>query len=189
MENSFKIPFTQQQAKKIVSNDDMRPAMGGVYYDNKNKCFVLTDGHKLVKVEINNEDMLPAYSFIIPLQALPKNKKEIETNSYEYDHNEKKVVLNHIDYVSKYDVIDERYPNYESVTPQSDDKTEISGIGVNFKLIEDTNVFLKAFNTDFNAVELEFYGASRAIKFKNLENGEYRQYNYSGLIMPVKLNN
>ncbi|MDX1637237.1 MAG: DNA polymerase III subunit beta [Balneolaceae bacterium] len=107
-----------------VSNDDLRPAMMGVYFDigPEESKFVATDGHRLVrfvKSELTAEEEI---HFIVPEKALSLVQKALHaddctltvTEDHARFHSGNTIVITRL--------INEQYPNYESVIPRENDK-------------------------------------------------------------------
>jgi DNA polymerase-3 subunit beta len=106
-----------------VSNDDLRPAMTGVYcqLSPQNITFVATDAHKLVRYRRNDTKSDAAASFILPKKALTLLKASLGTDdsavSLEYNSTSAFFRFGNINLICR--LIDERYPDYEAVIPQS----------------------------------------------------------------------
>ena len=105
----------QQSISKVLfatANDDLRPTLSGVYFDNG--FIVATDAHKLVKVETNiNAD------FILPKKApqqlknlLPKDKNV----TLQYNQTNALFSFDNITIITR--LVDGKYPNYEAVIPK-----------------------------------------------------------------------
>jgi DNA polymerase-3 subunit beta len=104
-----------------VSNDDLRPAMTGVYFelDTKFIQFVATDAHRLVKYKRTDISCPKTDSFIVPKKpltllknVLPFNEDEI-TISYNSNH----LFIRHGSTQMSCRVIDARFPDYKVVIP------------------------------------------------------------------------
>ncbi len=104
-----------------VSNDDLRPAMTGVYFElsPKSISFVATDAHRLVKYTRTDVKCPEAGNFIVPKKplnllksALPDNDDEI-TLSYNENH----LFVKHGSTELVCRLIDARYPDYKVVIP------------------------------------------------------------------------
>ncbi len=104
-----------------VSNDDLRPAMTGVFFElaKKSISFVATDAHRLVKYTRTDVSCPEAASFIVPKKplnllksALPDNDDEL-TLSYNKNH----LFVTHGDTELVCRLIDARYPDYKVVIP------------------------------------------------------------------------
>jgi DNA polymerase III subunit beta len=104
-----------------VSNDDLRPAMTGVYFElNENFIqFVATDAHRLVRYKRTDVKCPKSDSFIVPRKplnllkaALPDNQDEI-TISYNSNH----LFVKHGTTQMSCRLIDARFPDYKVVIP------------------------------------------------------------------------
>lgn len=104
-----------------VSNDDLRPAMTGVFFElNENYIqFVATDAHRLVRYKRTDVKCPKADSFIVPRKplnllksALPDNEDEI-TISYNSNH----LFVKHGTTQMSCRLIDARFPDYKVVIP------------------------------------------------------------------------
>lgn len=108
-----------------VSTDELRPAMMGVLIQSAGSDLraVSTDGHRLVKVQ---HSLPGAVTFkrdiIIPAKALHIVSKSIETGSVSVAMSDTHIQFsfNSTTLISR--LIDETYPNYESVIPSENDK-------------------------------------------------------------------
>ena len=106
-----------------VSNDDLRPAMTGVFcqLSPQNITFVATDAHKLVRYRRNDTKSDAAASFILPKKALTLLKASLGTDdsavSLEYNSTSAFFRFGNINLICR--LIDERYPDYEAVIPQN----------------------------------------------------------------------
>lgn len=127
VQNSFGINSSillEAIAKTVfaVSNDELRPAMTGVYVqlDPEHITFVATDAHKLVRYRRSDAFASSPASFIIPKKALnllknslPAENTEVSVN---YDTSSAFFKFNHMRLICR--LIDERYPDYEAVIPK-----------------------------------------------------------------------
>jgi DNA polymerase-3 subunit beta len=104
-----------------VSNDDLRPAMTGVYFElEKNGItFVATDAHRLVRYKVKDVKCPKADSFIVPKKplnllkaSLPDNEDEI-TVSYNNNH----LFVKHGTVQLSCRLLDARFPDYKVVIP------------------------------------------------------------------------
>ncbi|MBD3617215.1 MAG: DNA polymerase III subunit beta [Gracilimonas sp.] len=107
-----------------VSSDDLRPAMMGVYFQigTDESKFVATDGHRLVKYSNKEITADKEVDFIVPDKALNLIQKTIAGDKCDLtvteDHarfkSESTIVITRL--------INEQYPNYDSVIPRDNDK-------------------------------------------------------------------
>lgn len=104
-----------------VSNDDLRPAMTGVFFElNKNSIqFVATDAHRLVRYKRSDVKCPAADNFIVPKKplsllknALPNNEDELEIS---YNSNHLFVTHGSTQLICR--LIDARFPDYKVVIP------------------------------------------------------------------------
>src|SRR5437764_10790698 len=104
-----------------VSNDDLRPAMTGVFFElNKDSIqFVATDAHRLVRYKRTDVSCPKQDSFIVPRKplnllksALPDNNDEITVN-----YNSNHLFVKHGTTQMSCRLIDARFPDYKVVIP------------------------------------------------------------------------
>ncbi|MDQ6757926.1 MAG: DNA polymerase III subunit beta [Bacteroidota bacterium] len=104
-----------------VSNDDLRPAMTGVFFelDKNGITCVATDAHRLVRFKRTGVNCPKTDTFIVPKKplnllksALPDNEDELEIS---YNSNHLFVKHNGTELVCR--LIDARFPDYKVVIP------------------------------------------------------------------------
>jgi DNA polymerase-3 subunit beta len=104
-----------------VSNDDLRPAMTGVFFelDPKGMTCVATDAHRLVRFKRTDVTCPKADTFIVPKKplnllksALPDNDDELKIS---YNNNHLFVSHDGTELVCR--LIDARFPDYKVVIP------------------------------------------------------------------------
>lgn len=104
-----------------VSNDDLRPAMTGVFFELAKDYvqFVATDAHRLVRYKRTDVSCPRADSFIVPRKplnllksALPDNEDEITIN-----YNSNHLFVQHGTTQMSCRLIDARFPDYKVVIP------------------------------------------------------------------------
>ncbi len=108
-----------------VSSDELRPAMMGILFQGKNSHLraVATDGHRLVRVDL---DLSGASALtrdvIVPARALNLVARSVEsgTSTVTVSNTHVRFSFDSTQLISR--LIDEKYPNYESVIPQDNDK-------------------------------------------------------------------
>ena len=109
-----------------VSKDAHRPAMMGVFFQMhpEHTRAVATDGHRLVKLQMDGVTADPALEFVAPEKAISLAARAISADDQactlrvgggyvEFDFGDTKVVGR---------MIDEQYPNYEAVIPMENDR-------------------------------------------------------------------
>ncbi len=106
-----------------TSNDELRPAMTGVYVNltEKNATFVATDGHRLVRYRRTDVKSENGNSIIIPRKALNLLKATLpsENTDVSIDFNMSNAFFNFCNIRMICRLIDERFPDYENVIPAS----------------------------------------------------------------------
>jgi len=103
-----------------TSNDELRPAMTGVYFQVGMSKLVLvaTDAHKLVKYTFNNLNSEVSTSFIIPKKALNLVKNALPgEGTVEISFNKANAFFTFDDMQIICRLIDARYPDYNAVIP------------------------------------------------------------------------
>jgi len=104
-----------------TSNDDLRPAMTGVFFelDKKGLQFVATDAHRLVRYKRKDVKCPKSDTFIVPRKplnllkaAIPANEDEL-TLSYNSNH----FFVKHGTTQMSCRLIDARFPDYKVVIP------------------------------------------------------------------------
>lgn len=120
-----------------TSNDELRPAMTGVYVNlgDKNTTFVATDGHRLVRYRRTDVKSDNGNSIIIPRKALnllkatlPAENTDVTVN---FNMSNAFFKFGNIRMICR--LIDERFPDYENVIPSGNNikmtisRTELLG--------------------------------------------------------------
>jgi DNA polymerase-3 subunit beta len=176
-----------------VSNDDLRPAMTGVFFelDNKGMQCVATDAHRLVKYKRTDVSCPNNDSFIVPKKplgllksALPVNDDEI-TISYNNNH----FFVAHGNLQMSCRLIDARFPDYKVVIPTDNP----------YKLIVNKNDFQGALrrvaifsNKSTNQVALSIAGSELELTAQDIdfsfEGDERMKCRYDGEDMMIAFN-
>ena len=104
-----------------TSNDDLRPAMTGVFFelDKKGIQFVATDAHRLVRYKRKDSNAAKNDSFIVPRKPLNLLKGAIPTNEDEItlSYNSNHFFVKHGTTQMSCRLIDARFPDYKVVIP------------------------------------------------------------------------
>ena len=113
-----------QRTMFAVSSDDLRPAMMGVYFDinSEGSKFVATDGHRLVKFMNKNLTSDSPLNFIVPEKALNLVSKALDGADCTLTVSEDHAQFSSGNTIVITRLINEQYPNYESVIPRDNDK-------------------------------------------------------------------
>jgi DNA polymerase III subunit beta len=126
--NDFSAEVSSQVLAKAInntifatSNDELRPAMTGVYMNitDKNTTFVSTDGHRLVRYRRKDVNTENGASIIIPRKALNLLKSTLpsENTPVSIDFNLSNAFFKFGTIRMICRLIDERFPDYENVIP------------------------------------------------------------------------
>ncbi len=106
-----------------TSNDELRPAMTGVYVNlgDKNTTFVSTDGHRLVRYRRTDVKSDNGSAIIIPRKALNLLKATLpaENTDVTIDFNAANAFFKFGSIKMICRLIDERFPDYENVIPST----------------------------------------------------------------------
>lgn len=153
-----------------VSNDELRPAMTGVFcqLSSDHVTFVATDAHKLVRYRRTDSKSEKAASFILPKKALTLLKSALPNTdqnvSLDYNSTSAFFKFDNINLVCR--LIDERYPDYEAVIPKENPN----------KLVIDRNLFLNTLrrvvifaNKTTHQVRLKISGSELNISSEDLD--------------------
>lgn len=176
-----------------VSNDDLRPAMTGVFFElaKDGVQFVATDAHRLVRYKRTDAKAAKADSFIVPKKplnllknALPDNDDELSI-SYNNNH----LFVSHGDVQMICRLIDARFPDYKVVIPSDNP----------YKLIVNKHDFQNALrrvsvfsNKSTNQVALNITGselqmAAQDVDF-SFEGNERMNCQYDGSDLQIAFN-
>lgn len=153
-----------------TSNDELRPAMTGVYVNlgDQNTTFVATDGHRLVRYRRTDVKSDNGNAIIIPRKALnllkatlPVENTEVTVN---FNMSNAFFKFGNIRMICR--LIDERFPDYENVIPS----------GNNIKMAIGRNDFLGALkrisiyaNKTTHQVRLKITGSELQISAEDLD--------------------
>jgi DNA polymerase-3 subunit beta len=106
-----------------TAQDELRPVMNGIYFDLTADCLavVASDGHKLVRNKVFSIRSEQPASFILPKKpaTLLKNLLGRDGGDVMIRFDDRNAEINYGDGTLKCRLIEGRYPNYNSVIPQS----------------------------------------------------------------------
>jgi DNA polymerase-3 subunit beta len=176
-----------------VSNDDLRPAMTGVFFElaKDGVQFVATDAHRLVRYKRTDAKAAKADSFIVPKKPLNLLKNALPDNddaiSISYNNNHLFVSHGEVQMICR--LIDARFPDYKVVIPQDNP----------YKLVVNKNDFQSALrrvsvfsNKSTNQVALTINGselqmAAQDVDF-SFEGNERMSCTYDGGDLQIAFN-
>jgi DNA polymerase-3 subunit beta len=106
-----------------TAQDELRPVMNGIYFDLTPDCLavVASDGHKLVRNKVYTIKSDTPAAFILPKKpaTLLKNLLGKDGGDVTIRFDERNAEINYGDGTIQCRLIEGRYPNYNSVIPQS----------------------------------------------------------------------
>ena len=186
-----------------VSNDELRPAMTGVYcqLSPENITFVATDAHKLVRYRRNDAKAESSTSFILPKKALNLLKSALPSEdinvAIEYNSTSAFFKFANISLICR--LIDERYPDYEAVIPQNNPNKLILDRGLFLNCLKRVVIFA---NKTTHQVRLKINGSELHISSEDLDfaneaherigcqyNGEDMEIGFNAKFLIEMLNN
>ncbi len=153
-----------------TSNDELRPAMTGVYVnlDESNTTFVATDSHRLIRYRRVDVASDQTHNMIIPRKALTLLKATLpqeNTNvAMEFNASNAFFDFNNIKMICR--LIDERFPDYENVIPT--DNTNVMSINRNEFLSSLKRIAIYA-NKTTHQVRLKITGSELMISAEDLD--------------------
>lgn len=153
-----------------TSNDELRPAMTGVYVklDETNTTFVATDSHRLIRYRRVDVASDMGHSMIIPRKALNLLKTTLpqeNTNvSVEFNASNAFFDFNNVKMICR--LIDERYPDYENVIPV--DNNNVMSIGRSELLSSLKRIAIYANKTTYQ-VRLKLTGSELQVSAEDLD--------------------
>lgn len=164
---------------KACGNDDLRPVMSYVCFDNG--YMVATDAHLVVKAKVSE------FSHFTPEEIELLNGKFLSSDTYKKILSCKSVVVEEEGVVDlktktvyKFQEIDGKYPNYNAVLDVP--RAEIDGIGLTPKLAK--RMFDILSGTDFQTCHLKFGGKNKGI---TISHPTLLESDFVALMMPAQI--
>lgn len=175
-----------------VSNDELRPAMTGVFFqlDDNGITFVATDAHKLVK--FNRSDVKGGNaSFIVPKKALNLLKAVVPNNdtevSVQFNKSNAFFSFDNIQLICR--LIDAKYPDYNAVIPKENPNLLSIQKDDFYASLRRTSIFS---NKTTHQVVLKMAGAELTVSAQDLdfsnEASEKLSCDYQGNAMEIGFN-
>lgn len=176
-----------------VSNDDLRPAMTGVYFEmlKTGLQFVATDAHRLVRYQRTDVVCPKQDSFIVPKKPLNLLKSALSDNSDELtiSYNSNHLFVKHNTTQMSCRLIDARFPDYKVVIPTDNpyhltvNKSDFQGALRRVSIFSNKSTNQVALTISGNQLQL----ASQDIDF-NFEGNERMACQYSGEDISIAFN-
>ena len=166
-----------------ISSDDLKPALTGVLFQFKEGALttVATDGHRLARYHVKNFEAGDFSGEII----IPKKFLNLSQNLLGKEETvEIQISKNHITAIFENDtvhsrIIDERYPDYESVIPTKNDKKLIIETQEIMSAVRRVSIFSNrttqqiAIKMDKDVLEITTEDPEKATRAKEKLKGEY----------------
>ena len=191
--NTTEVKYTH--LKNIVSNDDLRPVMGGVYIDFKEQRLVATDAHVLISYPINVTDndsdlegvIVPVnyFNHLRYMVSLPKGRMAIDVEYVLTDEYAEIHWCGEMIYRCRY--IDGKYPKYNSpnIMPNmAEYPVKPLKVGVNLHILK--KMISGIPNANPQTLIMETSSENKAILFTS-ENCDYDRP-IQAIVMPAMLN-
>lgn len=153
-----------------TSNDELRPAMTGVYVNlgEKNTTFVATDGHRLVRYRRTDVKSDNGSSIIIPRKALNLLKATLPTENapvnIDFNLSNAFFKFGNIRMICR--LIDERFPDYENVIPTQNNIKMVIGRGELLGALKRISIYA---NKTTHQVRLKITGSELQISAEDLD--------------------
>lgn len=153
-----------------TSNDELRPAMTGVYVNlgEKNTTFVATDGHRLVRYRRTDVKSDNGSAIIIPRKALNLLKATLPTENapvhIDFNLSNAFFKFGNIRMICR--LIDERFPDYENVIPTQNNIKMTIGRGELLGALKRISIYA---NKTTHQVRLKITGSELQISAEDLD--------------------
>jgi len=176
-----------------TGNDELRPAMGGVYFDIMPDyiTFVATDAHKLVRYRRNDAKSGISTSFIIPRKPLNvlKSLLALEDVNVQVEYNVTNAAFSYNGVKLFSRLIEGRYPAYEAVIPKDNPNRLIVDRGLFISSVKRLSPFA---NQSTHQVRLRINGQELLMNAEDIdysnEGVERLACTYSGDDMEIGFN-
>ena len=176
----MKTNLTEKQVSALCSKDNKHGSIKGLYYEPEKKRLTTTNGHALITYNVESDEN--DSTAVIPVELFKAKKTDL--CKYEINGVASRITGNE---KSSYNLIDEKFPNYEAVIPKIENSHEIA---INLELLKKLcdAVPVDSNNNKHIKLTINKNNSSSAIKFEQYASGDEEKPNYSGLIMPVRIN-
>ncbi len=176
-----------------TSNDELRPAMTGVFFqlDGQGTTFVATDAHKLVRYKRSDTTAVKTASFIVPKKALNLLKTALPADetkvTISFNSSNAFFSIDSINLICR--LIDAKYPDYNAVIPK--ESTSKLTINRNSLLNSMRRIAIYS-NKTTNQVVMKIAGSELTMSAQDLdfsnEASERLSCNYEGADLEIGFN-
>lgn len=176
-----------------VSNDTLRPAMTGVYFElfNDNITLVSTDAHRLVQFTRTDVNCPTQEGFVVPKKPLQQLRATLpaDDSQLELSYNSSHLFVNSSSLSMSCRLIDSRFPDYKAVIP-GDNPYKLTVNRTDFvSALRRVSIFA---NKTTNQVVLDINGNSLQLSAQDVdfsyEGKETLSCQYSGEDMKIAFN-
>ena len=176
----MKTNLTKKQVSSLCSKDNKHGSIKGLYYEPEKKRLTATNGHALITYNVESDEN--DSTSVVPAELFKAKKTDI--CKYEINGVASRITGTE---KSSYNLIDEKFPDYESVTPEIENSHEIA---INLELLKKLcdAVPVDSNKNKYIKLTIDKDSSSRAIKFQQYDSSNEENCNYNGLIMPVRIN-
>ncbi len=153
-----------------TSNDELRPAMTGVYVklDETNTTFVATDSHRLIRYRRVDVAADQPHSMIIPRKALTLLRSTLPSENtnvnLEFNASNAFFSFNNVKMICR--LIDERFPDYENVIPRDNNNDVVISKGALLGSLKRIAIYA---NKTTHQVRLKVTGSELMISAEDLD--------------------
>src|SRR5205085_9334230 len=153
-----------------VSNDDLRPAMTGVFFEMSKDAlqFVSTDAHRLVRYRRTDVNCPKTDSMIVPKKPLTLLKSSMPMNEDELtvNYNSNHLFVKHGTTQMSCRLIDARFPDYKVVIPADNPYKMTVGKGDFQGALRRVSIFS---NKSTNQVALQINGSELGLQAQDVD--------------------
>lgn len=153
-----------------TSNDELRPAMTGVYVklEDTNTTFVATDSHRLIRYRRVDVASDTSHAMIIPRKALTLLKatlpSELTNVNVEFNTSNAFFSFNEVKMICR--LIDERFPDYDNVIPLDNNNMVVVNKGEVLSSLKRIAIYA---NKTTHQVRLKITGSELMISAEDLD--------------------
>jgi DNA polymerase-3 subunit beta len=153
-----------------TSNDEMKPAMNGVYFqlEEGQFNFVSSDSHRLIRYQRKDISSPNDASFIVPKKAvnLLKSLLPSQTTTVNLSYNESTAIFRFENTTLISRLIEERFPPYQNVIPASTEKKATINRVDLLNCLKRINIFS---NKSTHQVRFKFTGSELKVSAEDIE--------------------
>jgi len=171
----MKTNITKKQIAALASKDGLKPALCGVLYEPEKSRLTVTNGHALISYTVDNGEN--DNGGIIPVDLFPTAKDAKNPRNEYFINGTAKRSCDGV--TQETQLIEEQFPDYESVLPKDEPTLEI---GFNLELLKMVADAVPVENGAKN-VKLSFNSNTGGVRFETTQHAK----KITGVIMPVRL--